>query len=236
MSSPDLSKEEESPSSGKRPTVGRNEGVAIPTPPAITSQFNPWQYLQSASNGTIANGVLTLERAFKITTPPGRLSHTSTGPISLAQCSPNPIISEFIHRNIPSPDVEVALRAINSIRVSSLNVSVACNTTHTVWNVHIDSPPPNLSLKDYFELWVRYCPLRGTPIHVFGLIQGWFGPAASTSNVSSKASLDNHANHSAPSSKSNTSPQEEATEVEEEVGERKDVAKTSSHFKVPPPI
>ncbi|KAG2337478.1 hypothetical protein BDR05DRAFT_1005034 [Suillus weaverae] len=70
MSSPDLSEEEESPSSGKCPTIGRNEGVAIPTPPAITSQFNPWQYLQSTSNGTIANSVLTLERAFKITAPP----------------------------------------------------------------------------------------------------------------------------------------------------------------------
>ncbi|KAG1869343.1 hypothetical protein DFJ58DRAFT_837652 [Suillus subalutaceus] len=141
MSSPDLSEEEESPSSGKRPTIGRNEGVTIPTPPAVTTQVNPWQYLQSASNGTV------------------------------------------------------------------------------------DSPP-NLSLKDYFEWTSRIRNLLfiseeyGSAtvrteerqfvcsgcLCPFPKIQGWFGPAASTSEDSSKASLDSRANHSAPSSKSNALP------------------------------
>ncbi|KAG1896711.1 uncharacterized protein F5891DRAFT_1192834 [Suillus fuscotomentosus] len=61
-----------------------------------------------------------------------------------------PNISLFIHNHIPTPDAEAAIRVINSIRITSLTVTISRSTSHTVWNVYADSLP-NMSLKDYFE-------------------------------------------------------------------------------------
>ncbi|KAG1863877.1 hypothetical protein F4604DRAFT_1683500 [Suillus subluteus] len=62
----------------------------------------------------------------------------------------HPNISHFIHRHIPSPDAEAAIKVVDSIRVTSLNIVVSRVVTHTIWNVYADSLP-NLMLKDYFE-------------------------------------------------------------------------------------
>ncbi|KAG1879899.1 hypothetical protein F4604DRAFT_1679454 [Suillus subluteus] len=191
--------------------------------PEATCFFVPY-------NQPLPRYICTLEH---FTFPDAEARNLAIAEIVKRTISADHSVSEFIHKNIPSPDAEAALRAINSICISSLNVSVARNTTHTVWNVHVDSPP-NLSLKDYFEWTSRIrnllfisedygsatvrteerqfvCSGCKSFDHPMGLclfpkIQGWFGPAASTADDSSKASLNSRANHSAPSSKSNASP------------------------------
>lgn len=61
----------------------------------------------------------------------------------------NPDVLQFIHDNIPIPDAEAALRTLDSVRVSSLNIALNKSAKETVWNIYFDSPP-NFSLTQYF--------------------------------------------------------------------------------------
>ncbi|KAG2337915.1 hypothetical protein BDR05DRAFT_952275 [Suillus weaverae] len=60
-------------------------------------------------------------------------------------------VSNFIYSHIIAPSASTALRAIDSIRVSSLNITTSRSSMLTVWNIYCDSPPP-FSLEDYY-LW-----------------------------------------------------------------------------------
>ncbi|KAG1766597.1 hypothetical protein EV702DRAFT_1204052 [Suillus placidus] len=63
----------------------------------------------------------------------------------------NAEVSNFIYSHIIAPSASTALRAIDSIRVSSLNIATSRSSMLTVWNIYCDSPPP-FSLEDYY-LW-----------------------------------------------------------------------------------
>lgn len=126
----------------------------------------------------------------------------------------NPDVLQFIHDNIPIPDAEAAIRTIESVRVSSLNIAHSKSNKETVWNVYFDSPP-NFSLKQYFD-WTSllrdffyisedygYGTARQdaqftcvgcksfdhpTGLCPFPKIPGWFGPSTAEET---NATLDN---------------------------------------------
>jgi hypothetical protein len=126
----------------------------------------------------------------------------------------NPDILQYIHENIPFPDAEAALRTIESVRVSSLNLAHSKTMKETVWNVYFESPP-NFTLKQYFD-WTNLlhtffyisedygygtacqddqfmcvgCKSFDHPTGLcpFPKILGWFGP---TITEDTNATLDN---------------------------------------------
>lgn len=63
----------------------------------------------------------------------------------------NAEVSSFINSHIIAPTATTASRAIDSIRVSSLNIATSRSSMLTVWNIYCDAPPP-FSLEDYY-LW-----------------------------------------------------------------------------------
>lgn len=199
--------------------ITRLTGLGVCSSPDITCFFIP--YTQP-----LPNYICTLER---FTYPDCEESNTEIAMLVKQTICMHPDISHFIHNHIPSPDAEAAIRTIDSIRVSSLNVAVSRTISHTVWNIYVGSLP-NLSLKDYFEWTNRICNLQfasedyGTGLvrseekqflctgcksydHPTGLcpflkIIGWFGPSSSTSDDTSNASLDNRT-HNANNPKGN---------------------------------
>ncbi|KAN0085869.1 hypothetical protein V8E55_007003, partial [Tylopilus felleus] len=64
-----------------------------------------------------------------------------------------PDVTAFIHSNIPTPDANAAVAAIDSIRVTSLRVSTSKTGKRTVWNIYCDSPPA-FSLETYYN-WTK---------------------------------------------------------------------------------
>ena len=61
-----------------------------------------------------------------------------------------PDILTFIHDNIPFPNANAALKAIDSICVTSLRVTTSKSGKCTIWNVYCDSPP-NFNLETYYN-------------------------------------------------------------------------------------
>ncbi|KAG1839791.1 hypothetical protein F4604DRAFT_1691065 [Suillus subluteus] len=61
----------------------------------------------------------------------------------------SPAVSEFINKHIITPDNSAVKRALDSIRVTSLNIATSKTSSFTVWNVYCDEPP-RFSLEDYF--------------------------------------------------------------------------------------
>ncbi|KAN0085908.1 hypothetical protein V8E55_007042 [Tylopilus felleus] len=64
-----------------------------------------------------------------------------------------PDVTAFIHSNIPAPDANTAVAAIDSIRITSLWVSTSKIGKRTVWNIYCDSPPA-FSLETYYN-WTK---------------------------------------------------------------------------------
>ncbi|KAG1779308.1 hypothetical protein EV702DRAFT_1043777 [Suillus placidus] len=192
-------------------TISRLTGLGVCSTPEITCFFIPFAQL-------LPNYICTLEH---FTFPDCKESNTAIVDLVKHTIRIHPNTLQFIHRNIPSPDAKAAIRTINSICVTSLNIAVARSITHTMWNVQVDSPP-NLSLKEYFEWTNLICDLQfasedyGTGLvhsedrqflctgcksydHPSGLcpypkLLGWFGPTASTNKDMSNVSLDNRIN------------------------------------------
>lgn len=67
---------------------------------------------------------------------------------TLREC---PEIVEFIYHHIPSSNSLTVTNALNSIRVTSMNIAISKSESLTVWNVYCDNPP-NFSLEDFF-MW-----------------------------------------------------------------------------------
>ncbi|KAG2744730.1 hypothetical protein P692DRAFT_20820970 [Suillus brevipes Sb2] len=199
--------------------ITRLTGLGVCSSPDITCFFIPY-------NQPLPKYICTLER---FTFPDCEGSNSGIAALVKQTIRMHPNISHFIHQHIPSPDAEAAIKAIDSIRVTSLSIAVSRNLSHTVWNIYVDSPP-NLSLKDYFEWSNLIRDLQftsedyGTGLvrsedrqflctgcksydHPTGLcpfpkILGWFGPATSTNDDTSNVSLDNRA-HTSQNSRGN---------------------------------
>lgn len=60
-------------------------------------------------------------------------------------------ITSFIEEHLIHPTPGAAERAIKSIYVRSLNISLSADKKKTIWNVYCQSPP-DLSLSDFFSL------------------------------------------------------------------------------------
>jgi hypothetical protein len=120
--------------------ITRLMDLGVCSSPDITCFFIP--YTQP-----LPNNICTLE---KFTYTDCEESNITIANLVKQTIHMHPNISHFIHRHIPTPNAEVAIRVFNSIHVSSLDIAITCTITHTVWNILINSLP-DLSLKDYFE-------------------------------------------------------------------------------------
>ncbi|KIJ65256.1 hypothetical protein HYDPIDRAFT_167498 [Hydnomerulius pinastri MD-312] len=114
-------------------------------------------------------------------------------------------IMSFIHNHIETPDAEAAIKAVDTIRVTSLRVTATSNLgKRTIWNVYCDSPP-KFTVELYYK-WtalirglsfvsedngtaavrLRDCQFKciqckpfdhPTWACPFNRLQGWFGPS-----------------------------------------------------------
>lgn len=67
---------------------------------------------------------------------------------TLREC---PTIAEFIYHHALASNSDTVMNALESIRVTSLNLAISKSETVTVWNIYCDNLP-RLSLEDFF-LW-----------------------------------------------------------------------------------
>ncbi|KAG1848877.1 hypothetical protein F4604DRAFT_1935161 [Suillus subluteus] len=63
----------------------------------------------------------------------------------------SPAISDFINKHITAPDASAVKRALDSICITSLNITTSKTSSFTIWNVYCDDSP-RFSLEDYF-MW-----------------------------------------------------------------------------------
>jgi hypothetical protein len=154
------------------------------------------------------------------TFPDSEASNLAIAEIVRQELRASPDLLQLIHAHLPSPDAEAAIRTIDSIRVSSLNIATSKTVSYTVWNVYIDSPP-NLPLNEYFSWLRRVRGLQfesedyGTGLirsddkqfmcvgcksfdHATGLcpfpkLPGWFGPSTTIPDDLSSATIGSRA-------------------------------------------
>ncbi|KAG1871707.1 hypothetical protein F4604DRAFT_1926103 [Suillus subluteus] len=126
-------------------------------------------------------------------------------------------VMQFIHDNIPLPDAEAALHIIESVRISSLCLTLSKSVKETVWNVYSNSPPA-FTLKQYFD-WTNLmrtffyisedygfgtahqdaqficmgCKSFDNPTDLcpFPKLPGWFSPSVPDDVDNSNTTLDN---------------------------------------------